>query len=295
MLQKILVPLDGSSGAEIALPFAEEIATKSAAGLTLVTATGTEPQDLEPLYRSYLERTREKVQTQLTGYPAGSYVKLDTRVLKGSPADEILHYAEEAKTDLIVMASRGSTSHGPWLLGSIAHRVTVASTKPVLIVKKPATPEAIEQRKIFKNIMVPLDGSAAGEAALPFAEELALSLGSELILFHAIQPATSWVGYGMGASYAAIEEPENVRAVASSYLESVRVRLVKKGLPVKAVLQDGAPVELIMAYAKAEAVDVIAISTHGRSGISRWVFGSVTEKVLQYADSAILVVRTSKV
>jgi nucleotide-binding universal stress UspA family protein len=295
MLQKILVPLDGSSAAEIVLPFAEEIATKSAAGITLVTATGTEPQDLEPLYRSYLDRTRDKVQDQLSGYPAGSAVKLDTRVLKGSPADEILHYAEEAKTDLIVMASRGSTSHGPWLLGSIARRVTVASTEPVLVVKNPATQTAVEQKKIFKRIMVPLDGSPAGEAALPFTEELASKLGSELILFHDIQPVASWVGYGMGASYAAIEEPENVRRVALAYLESVRVRLAKKGLPVKVVLQDGAPAELIIEYAKAEAVDVIAISTHGRSGISRWVFGSVTEKVLQYGKPAVLVVRTSKV
>ena len=293
MINKILVPLDGSASSEIVLPLAEAVAGKSSAGIILTTATGQDSQDLEPLYRSYLEKVKEKLRAHLRSHEGMAY-KLDIHVLKGAPADEILRYSDEISADMIVMASRGSTTHGPWLLGSIATRVTVASTKPVLVVKNPVDKTSLDQGKLFQKILVPLDGSAAGEAALPFTEQLALVMGSELILFHAMQPAATWMGAGIGGTYAAIEIPENVKRVASGYLENLSKRLRAKGLNVKVVLQDGPAAELIVNYAKTEGVDVIAISTHGRTGISRWVFGSVTEKVLRYGDFAVLVVRASQ-
>ena len=290
----MLVPLDGSGSSEMVLPFAEEIARKSAASIVLITATGLESQDLEPLYRSYLEQVREKLQAHLRSYGTGPAAKLEIHVLKGDPASEILRYADEVGADIIVMAGRGSTGRGPWLLGTIATRVSVASTRPVLVVKNHIEKVALDQDKIFQKILVPLDGSTAGEAALPFTEELAKTMGSELILFHAVQPAASWMGAGVGGTYAAIEVPEDVKRVASGYLENLSKRLRAKGLNVKVVLQDGPAAELIINYAKAEGVDVIAISTHGRTGISRWVFGSVTEKILRYGNPAVLVVHASK-
>ena len=293
MLQKILVPLDGSVSAEIALPFAEEVAAKSNASIALVTATGSGSEDLYPLFRSYLERISEKMRASLASYGTAAAVT-DRSVVSGSPADAILRYADEINADLVVMAGRGSTGPGPWMLGSIATRVTIASQIPVLVVKTTAEKTAIEQKKIFKRILVPLDGSAAGEAALPVTQELARIMASELILFHVVQPAATWVGYGMGASYVAIQEPENVKAAALAYLESVRKRVSSKGLSVNTVLEDGAPAERILEYSRNEAVDVIAISTHGRSGVSRWVFGSVTQKVLQFAQPAVLVVHAGK-
>jgi len=295
MIQKILVPLDGSSSSEMALPFAEAIAEKSDAGIILTTATRPDSPDLEPPYRSYLEQVGEKLRVHLESHGNGTPSKLDIHVLKGSPADEILRYADEVDADIIVMAGRGSTGDGPWLLGSIATRVTVASTKPVLVVKNPVAKTTLEPGKIFQKILVPLDGSMPGESALPFTEELAKIMGSELILFHAVQPTASWMGAGIGGTYADIEVPENLKTSSLNYLQGMQKRLLSKGLKVKVVLQDGPAAELIINYAKAEAVDVIAVSTHGRTGFSRWVFGSVTEKILRYGDPAVLVIRASKI
>ena len=293
MIQKILVPLDGSSAAEIVLPCAEEIATKSASSIILIMATGLNRQDLEPLYSSYLEQIRKKLQARLVSHRASQATKLVCRVLKGAPADEILSYADEVNADLIVMASRGSTRHGPWLLGSIATRITMACPKPVLVIKKPANKVAVEQGQIFKKILVPLDGSICGEAALPVAEALARTMSSELILINAVEPIETWVDYG--AVYAGMPAPEDERAIPIAYLESLRDRLIGKGLTVKVVVQDGAPADVIVNYARTEDIDTIAISTHGESGITRWFFGSVTEKVLHHGESAVLVVHANKV
>lgn len=295
MIQKILVPLDGSDSSEIALPLAEAIVEKSSASIFLITIAGLESQNLEPLYQSYLEQVKEKLQARLRSYRASPATKVEIHVLKGNPAEEILGYADEINADIIVMAGRGSTGHGPWLLGSIATRVTVASTKPVLVVKNRTENSALEHDKLFKKILVPLDGSTAGEAAMPFTGELASATGSELILFHAVQPAASWIDAGIGGTYASIEVPEDVKAITLNYLEGLRKRLLKKGLNVKVVVQDGSPAELIINYAKTEAVNVISISTHGRTGISRWVFGSVTEKILRYGSTSVLVVPANKI
>lgn len=294
MIKKILVPLDGSSSAEIALPFAEEIAARTAADIFLMTATGSVSIEVEPLFRPYLEKTRENVRAAVSGYGARGATGPYIAVLSGPPADAILKHAEGVKADLVVMAGRGSTGPGPWSLGSVATRVSVASPIPVLVVKNPAEETSIKQKKIFKKILVPLDCSAAGEAALPFTEALAEALGCELVLLHAVQPAATWMGYGAGGDYLAIQEPEDVRAAATVYLKALQKRLTAKGLAAKIELEDGVPAERIIHYAGAEGIDAIAISTHGRSGISRWVFGSVTQKVLQFAKPAVLVVRAGK-
>jgi nucleotide-binding universal stress UspA family protein len=172
--------------------------------------------------------------------------------------------------------------------------VTVASTKPVLVVKSDDVKPGTDKRKLFQRILVPLDGSPAGESALVFTEELAAIMGSELILFHAVQPAASWMDAGIGGTYAAIEVPESVKSAAKRYMEDVQKRLLGKGLKTKIVLRDGPAAELIIEYAKNEGVDAISISTHGRTGINRWVFGSVTEKILRYGPSSVLVIRAAK-
>jgi nucleotide-binding universal stress UspA family protein len=291
MIKKILVPLDGSSSAETALPFAAEIAAKSSAEIVLMTATGSASKDLETLFRPYLEKTRDRVWNIVAGYGTGAPARPNIAVSSGPPADAILQYAAEIKADLVVMAARGSTGPGPWSLGSIATRVTVASPIPVMVVKDPPEKTAVEQKKIFRKILVPLDCSPAGEAAVPFVQTMAKSLGCELILFHAVQPAATWLGYGAGGDYMAIQEPEDVRAAAAVYLEGLQKRLALKGLAVKTVLEEGVSAERIINYSRTEPIDAIAISTHGRSGISRWVFGSVTQKVLQAAKPPVLVVR----
>jgi nucleotide-binding universal stress UspA family protein len=294
MFDTLLVPLDGSSSAESVFPFAEEMAVNFGSVLSFVAVTGPGSHDLESACHSYLGRVREQIQTQLRIYATDKVTKIYTHVLPGNPADEILRYAEALDASAIIMSSRGSSNRGPWLLGSIANKVARAAKRPIFIIRAAADRTAVEQKKLFGKILLPLDGSIAGEAAIPFVEALAHSLGSELVLFYVVEPPAAWTGYGVGGAYAIPQESETTKAYALSYLEGMRQVLKEKGLTVSVVLEYGQPAELIIEYSKTKSIDAIAISTHGRSGIDRWVFGSVTEKVLQYGDTTVLVVRSAK-
>jgi nucleotide-binding universal stress UspA family protein len=294
MYETIMVPLDGSSAAEIVLPYVEEIGAKLGSRIILVTVSESGSADLDHLYRSYLERVREQVQTQLKDYGAEEVSKLYSKVLLGAPADEILRYADEADASLIVMASRGSSGRGPWLLGSIAAKVLRASGRPVLLIRAPADTTALQGKRVFMRILVPLDGSMVGEAAIPFAVALAQALHAELVLYHVVEPATTWAGYGVEGGYNILQDSESRRVSALAYLEGVRKRLTESGLITTIEAEAGPPADLIIDHAKSKAIDLIAMSTHGRSGIGRWVFGSVTDKVMHAGDTAVLVVRAVK-
>jgi len=139
---------------------------------------------------------------------------------------------------------------------------------------------------------VPLDGSKLGEAALPYVENLAIMARSEVVLFQAVAPLDDIMlvagqQEGMG-SYAS-----NVCCVAAGYVEGLRDGLAAKGILVRTEVHEGHPAESIVDFANREGIDLIAMSTHGRSGIRRWVFGSIADKVLHAADIPVLLIRAS--
>ncbi len=294
MYERILVPLDGSSAAEIVLPYVEEIATKLGAEVTLVSVSEFTTAEVDHLYRSYLEPLSERVQRELKDYGAKEEVKVYSDVLLGKPADEIIRYANESNVGLIAMASRGSSGRGPWLLGNIAAKVLQATSKSVLLIRSQASGAAFQQKRLVKKILLPLDGSKIGEAAIAHAEALARALGAEIVLFHVVQPVTVWVGGEVDEAGAAmVLDEEGQKASASAYLDDVVKPIKERGLSVSIVMGSGPPADCIIDYAEANAIDLIAMSSHGRSGIGRWVFGSVTDKVLHTGDTAVLVIRAT--
>lgn len=294
MFKRILVPLDGSNAAEIIFPYAEEVAAKLGSEIILVSVSESSATDVRHLYRAYLERVTEQVKRQLKDYGAKEEAKVRYEVLLGKPATELLHYADESHVDLIAMASLGSSGQGPWLLGNIAAKLLRATDKPVLLIRTPASSKALRQKRLIKRILVPLDGSKIGEAAIPSTEALAKALGAELILFQVVQPVIAWTGLGHDISYTIPQDLESIKASALAYLGSVGKPLKEKGLSTLSVVEVGSPADQIIDYAKANTIDLIAMSTHGRSGIGRWVLGSVTDKVLHAGDTPVLVVRAAK-
>ena len=291
MYERILVPLDGSSKAEIVFPYVEDIAAKLGSRIMLVSVSDS-AGDVESLHRYYLERVKELVQTQMNNRSAPDASKVETEALTGSPAERILSYAEKSDASLIVMASHGSSDSGPWLLGSIAAKVLRASARPQLLIRAAANPHGSARAGIIKRILVPLDGSHIGEAAVPYTEVLAQALGAELVLYYVLEPPALWTTYGAGAP---VNLPRDfflgAKAAAVSYVEAVRKRLADKGLAVRGEVREGRPADMIINYAQSNSIDLIAMSNHGRSGIGRWVFGSVTDKVLHSGETAVLVIR----
>jgi nucleotide-binding universal stress UspA family protein len=141
---------------------------------------------------------------------------------------------------------------------------------------------------MFKKILVPLDGSAMAEKALPYAEALGHKFEAELILLWVLHPLVVLSDYG-AHSYETLIELE--KQEARTYLTMRQIELVKKGQSVQVEILDGPAAEQIIDFADREQVDMIAMCTHGRSGLQRWVYGSVAAKVLQQAPCPILLVK----
>jgi nucleotide-binding universal stress UspA family protein len=296
MFERIMVPLDGSIEAEITLPYAEEIASRVGAEIILASVSPHVSVEPEHLYFSYLERTSEQVQRDLEGRGANKEVKVETEVLIGNPATEILRYADLKNIGLIAMASRGRSSSGPWILGNVTARVLRATNKPVLLIRCRAGNSPLHRGSLVKRILVPLDGSSLGEVAVPYAGRLARVLGAELIFFQAfITPTLSMPsGEGKALSTRLKDTEETMRVSAIAYLDRVGNTLEEKEIITSRVAKLGTAANQILEYAELGEIDLIAMSTHGRSGFGRWVFGSVTDKVLHAGDTAVLTVRATK-
>lgn len=146
---------------------------------------------------------------------------------------------------------------------------------------------------MFQRILVPLDGSRLAEQALPFAEGLVEKFGSELILVQAIPPPPVLAIGELGVlphDFGPVLAEEERQA--SEYLLSVQKQLREKDIPSRiAVLKGRSVADAIVDAAQQEAADLIVKTTHGRSGFSRWVYGSVATKVLEQAPCPVLLIR----
>jgi nucleotide-binding universal stress UspA family protein len=148
----------------------------------------------------------------------------------------------------------------------------------------------------IKRILLPLDGSEAGEAALPYMEELAIITKAEVILLQVVTPHYDIAlaeGYTSHLGRISEEYLTHASAAARDYLNSVKEKLAKMGITARSEVELGSPAERIVGYAKENNIDLIAMSTHGRSGIGRWLLGGVADKVIRAADRPVLLVRAS--
>jgi nucleotide-binding universal stress UspA family protein len=146
---------------------------------------------------------------------------------------------------------------------------------------------------MYKKILVPLDGSGLAEMAMHHAEALALEFKSQLVLLRVIVSPYQLIAPDLVLSGTVSEVP-GLREQAQQYLLAVSGALREKGLAVSSVVLESPVPDAIIDYAKGEGVDLIVMSTHGRGGISRWVYGSVAEKVLQGAPCPVLLIRAKE-
>lgn len=286
MFEKILIPLDGSENAEIVFPYCADLAAKFASAVILVTVSQSSTVDVDHLYRTYLDHALGKMRQHLNAWITPDTVTLESEVLFGDPAREILRIAEDKDARLILLASHGTSAEGPWLLGHIAAKVLRATKRPVMLIRKRAPEAAPEQRELLHRILVPLDGSEIGEAALYYAVTLAKKTGAEIALLEVVEPVRG-VG-ATGVSYN-IPDDESVRKSLLSYLDHVAAPIKNEGLKVSTTVLFGNAASKIMECAEKNGIDLIALSSHGRSGLGRWVFGNVTDKILHAGNVAVLV------
>jgi nucleotide-binding universal stress UspA family protein len=138
----------------------------------------------------------------------------------------------------------------------------------------------------FQRLLVPLDGSPCAEDVLPFAERLAGDLKAGISLLRVVYAHTFPGVDPTDAEVAVVQEAEN-------YLRDIEGQLKGKGIDVDSHVRYGDDAEEILDHAARKGIDFIAMTTHGRSGVKRWLLGSVAEKILRHAPKPVYLVRCS--
>ena len=216
----------------------------------------------------------------------------------GHAAEEILSCALRHKIDVILMATHGRSGIKRWALGGVADKVLRASKIPVCLARAEIREEIVHARWPTATMLVLLDGSELAESVLPHVEALAKQGGPELVdvvLLRVCEPIVVPADYPptAGLTWKEHEEHEIARPKiqCEEYLAGVQKRLEGAGLRARSVVLQGKAAEEITDYCHRNPVDLIVMSTHGRSGVSRWAYGSVADKVLVGVSSPIFLIR----
>jgi nucleotide-binding universal stress UspA family protein len=299
MYSKILIPLDGSKTAEKVLPYARYLAGKFKIPVELLAVidiaelathiTAEKARFLDGM----IEEGMRSSETYLRGVAAtfgGAAVKCT--VEKGRAEEAIVEKGESDTAMLIAMATHGRSGLNRFLLGSVAEKVLRGAANPLLLVR--ATEEAKSDGEAgFKTVIVPLDGSELAESVLPMAATAAKRLGLEVVLFRAYHiPYNAYAG---DDGYYAVNYDELIAAVrdeALEYLDKKVAEVKKLGVEkVSLIAKEGFAGDEIIALGRKTPGGLIAMCSHGRSGVKRWVLGSVTENVVRHTMDPVLVAR----
>jgi nucleotide-binding universal stress UspA family protein len=219
-------------------------------------------------------------------------VEVKCAVDKGVAAEVIIEKAAEDKGTLISMSAQGRSGINRWLLGSVAEKVLRGAANPLLLIR--AVEEAkSEGEATLRSVVVTLDGSELAETVLPTVAELATRLKLEVVLFRAYTiPYTAYVpveDYVPPIDYELITElRDQVVAYLQNKAEAIKQMGVEK---VSYVAKEGHAADEIIFLARKTSDNLIAMCTHGRSGVKRWVLGSVTETVVRHSSDPVLVMR----
>ncbi|MDD5287575.1 MAG: universal stress protein [Dehalococcoidales bacterium] len=290
MLEKILIPLDGSSLGEMALVQAKELAVAFSSEIHLVSVCEKQDSEYRRMVQLYTEKVTEQLQSDLKKSSLTVTVKF--AVLDGSPAAEIVDYAQKKRISLVVIVSHGHSGIMPWSMGSTANKVVHSAYQPVLLVRASMFSARRRPVKLFNKVLVPLDGSEAGEAALPYVSEIAQKLKSEVTLLSVVE-ASQHIRTVGGQDYIHYPEQqvESMKIETNRYLAITTKKLADSGVNVRSIVREGNAAAEIIKFAREGNIRLIAMSSHGRSGMRGWVFGSVSNKVLQAGKTPLLLVR----
>jgi nucleotide-binding universal stress UspA family protein len=298
MYRSLLIPLDRSPFAEQALPLALSIARRAGARLDLVAVHAlnaledphagwcafNHDRDVECKRQEqhYLDTTATRV-TVIASVPVTAEVLPGSNVLPETVAESVLERARVSKADLIVMATHGRAPLSRFGLGSVADELIRRANVPVLLVRpNGSTPELLPEPAL-DHILIPLDGSPLAEQVLGPAVDLACLMQARCTLLRVVEPHPGHPE-GKNGLPAKAEAEIDLRRIAAKLRDQglqVRTRLVAAHHVAKAILEE----------AEVQRSNLIALATHGRSGMQRLLLGSVADKLVRLATCPVLVYR----
>ncbi len=315
MFEHILVPLDGSPRAERALPVAARIVRASGGSLLLVQVINPlmeyggglipVPLPTERVIESELADAADYLKT-IAASPRLSGIQTSTEVAFGTPAQHILAVAASREVDLIVLCSHGRTGFMRWVLGSVAYTLAHESGVPTLILRESEPALLLSRSDAARPLcaLVPLDGSQLAETALIPAAYLIAALAAptqgalHLAQVVKIFPETAEEGFVSEINEEALQRARAYLATAGERLRA-SVKDLKLSITYSVELDTDAASALVSLAEHGGketegGCDLIAISTHGRTGLERWVMGSVTDRILNTTKLPMLIVRPQK-
>lgn len=293
MLDRILLPTDGSMASMAVVPYVVELARSSGAEVVVVRVADVVASSLvnypaAPVSKDVLLDAEDEARRDADDVWAALVamgIRARAEVLSGGAAESILETARREAVGLIAIATHGRTGLARWALGSVTEKVVRASPMPVLVVRsvpeEPGTVHAVSRgsQRPFHHILVPTNGSDLSLGIVPMVSKLAKLCTSLVTVVH-------FVPESMGQAE---------MAAGRAYIVAACKALAAEGIGARAELRRGDAAAGIVDYGFGETdepVDLIAMATHGRTGLPRWVFGSVTEKVMRHALVPTLAART---
>lgn len=295
MYRKILVPTDESRIAEHVLPYVRtlarclEIPVELLSVLDVDEANGGRNSDLVAKLRTdrreyleQLERTFENPET------------VTCVVETGKPADAILERSGDALETLIAMSTHCRSGVERLFMGSVANKVLLSARSPLLLIR--GTEDALEPEGRVGQIILPLDGSALSELAMPHAVALAGKLGAGVHLVRAYSLAKYAAAGGGGGGGIALEYPrllEEEEQQTKAYLEEKAQQLHGKGVDVRrCVVKEGDAALVVADLAQSlEGNALVVMSSHGQSGLGRWLLGGTADRIVRSSESPVLIIR----
>jgi nucleotide-binding universal stress UspA family protein len=304
----MLVLLDGSELSEVVFPFAKELAAGLNLDVTMLQVYGDIGRNFVPVHKAYIERAAETIRSQIKDVqkkldipPKEKRAKVRGELADGHYAEEILKYAENNDIDLILMASHGRSGIRRWRMGSVADKVLRAAKVPVLFIPAGAEGTTPYDEWPTRAIAVPLDGSERAESVLPHVIALAKQCTIEPITVNLIRvcdPPLAPSYYspelsGVPLNWGEFMEQEMARCKqnASDYLANIAKQLEGQGINAESTVLVGQAADEIIEYVGKNPYSIVVMTTHGRTGLRRLVFGSVTESVLNAVSNPILLTK----
>ena len=276
MYTKVVVPLDCSPLAEVALPYAEEIAGKMGSDIVLLTVLSSEESEEIQNHLAYSKKMVSSTRLQVKKYLEDARetgISIGTATRTGSAAEGILEYADKGYPCLIVMATHGRSGISRWAVGSVADKVIKSTSKqPLLLVRAKGAHPDVRAKRILKKAIVPLDGSSASESVLPYIGEIARNLEMDITLLR-------------------VTSKKDKITEVESYLRNWCQRLAEDGISAGYEVRKGNAAEQIIEYADETATDLIAMTTRGQSSLNLFSLGSVAQKILMDGNSPLFLVR----
>ena len=215
-------------------------------------------------------------------------------VKEGHPASCIADEGDKEPGTLIAMSTHGYSGVTRWVMGSVTDKVLHATANPLLIVRareQTGTPPEVR----LESVIVPLDESTMAEEALPHVVHIAKALRLKVTPVRVTPTVDAYYRYAEYASGNWDSVAMQVDDQAASYLNVIRQKLLGQGVPlVEERLLHGPPAMAIVDLARETRNNLVIMTTHGRSGLGRWVLGSVADRVVQNSGDPVLVIRAEE-